>query len=101
VTLSCEHTLLLHERFFDFVFHFVCNGNIEQCVCIKFCVKLSKSSTETLEMLHETFGEHLLSQAAVFILHSRFKAGRVSVEDEESSERPSTSITTENGEEIG
>jgi hypothetical protein len=29
------------------------DGKIEQHVCIKFCVKLGKSATETLEMLRE------------------------------------------------
>jgi hypothetical protein len=44
------------------VFRFVCNGwQIEQCVCIKFCVKLGKSATQTSEMLPEGFGEHSLS----------------------------------------
>jgi hypothetical protein len=38
----------------------------EQYVCIKSCVKLSKSATETPEMLHEAFGEDSLSQTAVF-----------------------------------
>jgi hypothetical protein len=47
---------------------------IEQRVCIKFCVKLGKSATETLEMLHEAFGEHSLSQIVVLEWHSRFKA---------------------------
>jgi hypothetical protein len=42
------------------------NGKIKQHVCIKFCVKLGKSTNETLEMLHEVFGEHSLSQTAVF-----------------------------------
>jgi hypothetical protein len=73
---------------------------IEQRVCIKFCVKLGKSATETLEMLREDFGEHSLSRAAVFECHSRFKAGRVSVEDDERLGRPSTSKTTENVEKI-
>jgi hypothetical protein len=41
------------------------DGKIEQCVCIKFCVKLGKSATETLEMLCEAFEEHSLSQTAV------------------------------------
>jgi hypothetical protein len=41
-------------------------NKIEQCVCIKFCVKLGKSATKTLEMLHETFGEHSLSWTVVF-----------------------------------
>jgi hypothetical protein len=59
------------------------DGKIEQRICIKFCVKLSKSATKTLEMLHEDFGERSLSRTAVFEWHSRFKAGRVSVEDDE------------------
>jgi hypothetical protein len=58
-------------------------GKIEQRVCIKFWVKLGKSATITLEMLREAFGEHSLSQMAVSQWHSRFKAGQVSVEDEE------------------
>jgi hypothetical protein len=41
------------------------DGKMEQRVCIKFCVKLGKSATETLEMLHEALGEHSLSQTAV------------------------------------
>jgi hypothetical protein len=69
------------------------DGKIKQRVCIKFCVKLGKSSTETLQMLREAFGEHSLSQTAVFEWHSRFKAGRLSVEDDESLGRPSTSKT--------
>jgi hypothetical protein len=61
------------------------DGKIQQYVCIKFCMKLGKSATETLEMLCEVFGEHSLSQTVVFEWHSRFKAGRVSVEDDEHS----------------
>jgi hypothetical protein len=34
------------------------DGKIKQRVCIKFCVKLGKSATETLEMYREAFGEH-------------------------------------------
>jgi hypothetical protein len=45
---------------------FAMDGKIEQCVCIKFCVKLGKSISETLKMHHEAFGEHSLSQTAVF-----------------------------------
>jgi hypothetical protein len=58
------------------------DSKIEKRVCIKFCVKLAKSATETLEMLCEAFEEHYLSRAAVFEWHSRFKVGRVSVEDD-------------------
>jgi hypothetical protein len=42
------------------------DGKIEQCVCINFCVKLVKSASETLEMLHEAFGGHSLSWTAFF-----------------------------------
>jgi hypothetical protein len=71
------------------------DGKIGQRVCIKFCVKPGKSATETLEMLREALGQHSLSRAAVFKWHSYFKVGRVSVEDDERSERPSTRKTTE------
>jgi hypothetical protein len=50
------------------------DGEIKQHVCIKFCVKLGKTATETLEMLHEAFGEHSLSPKAVFEWHSHFEA---------------------------
>jgi hypothetical protein len=42
------------------------DGKIEQCVCIKFCVKLGKSATKTFEVLCEAFGEHSLRRTAVF-----------------------------------
>jgi hypothetical protein len=41
-------------------------AKIEQCVCIRFCVKLGKSATETPDVLREPFGEHSLSRTAVF-----------------------------------
>jgi hypothetical protein len=62
-------------------------------------MKISKPVIETLEILREVFEEHSLSETAVFEWHSRFKAGRVSVEDE-SSGRPSTSKMTEDVENI-
>jgi hypothetical protein len=60
------------------------DGKIKQRLCIKFCVKLGKSATETLAMLHEAFGEHSLRWRAVSEWHSRFKVQQVSVEDEHS-----------------
>jgi hypothetical protein len=49
------------------------DGRIEQCVCIKFCMKLSKSATETPEMLREAFGEHSLSRTAVLLIAFTFQ----------------------------
>jgi hypothetical protein len=51
-------------------------------------------------MLHEALGENSLSRTEVFEWHSRFKVGRVSVEDDERSRRPSTSKMTENVDKI-
>jgi hypothetical protein len=76
------------------------DGEIEQHVCIKFCMKLGKSATQTLEMLCETFGEYSLRRTVVFQWHSCFKAGQVSVEDDEHSGQPSTRKMTENVEKI-
>jgi hypothetical protein len=76
------------------------DGKIEQRVCIKFWVKLGKSTTKTLEMLHEAFGEHSLSWTTVFEWQSCLKTGLLSVENDECSGRPSTSTMTENFEEI-
>jgi hypothetical protein len=45
------------------------DGKIEQLVCIKFCVKLGKSATETLEMLRDGLGEHSLSRTEVSEWH--------------------------------
>jgi hypothetical protein len=45
---------------------FAMDAKIERGVCIRFCVKLGKSPTETLEMLHEAFGEQCLSRTAIF-----------------------------------
>jgi hypothetical protein len=61
------------------------DAKIEQCVCIKFCVKLDKSATETLQMIREAFEEHSLSRTTVFEWHSRFKVSRVSAEGDERS----------------
>jgi hypothetical protein len=47
-------------------------------------------------MLRKAFGEHSLNLTAVFQWHSHFKAGWVSVEDDEHSGRPSTNKTIEN-----
>jgi hypothetical protein len=76
------------------------NGKIGQCGCIKFCMKLVKSATETLEMLREAFGDHSSSRTVVSEWHSCFKSSRVSAEDDKHSEQPSTSKATEDVEKI-
>jgi hypothetical protein len=76
ISLRCEHALSLHECFSTLCFVLSAMDNkIKQCVYIKFCMNLSKSTTETLEMFREAFGEHSLSWKAVFEWHSHLKAG--------------------------
>ena len=65
----------------------------EQRICIKFCVKLGKTGSETLEMLKTAFGDAALAKTAVYEWHKRFKEGRESVKDDERAGRPTTSRT--------
>ncbi|PRD33464.1 UNVERIFIED_CONTAM: hypothetical protein NCL1_17490 [Trichonephila clavipes] len=50
--------------------------SIEQRYAIKFCVRLGKSGTSTLEMIQQAYGRESLSQAQVFRWHKMFKEGR-------------------------
>ena len=72
------------------------NEKTEQRACIKFCVELGKSATETLDMLRQAFHDHALGRTQVFEWHARFKSGRESIEDDLRSGRPITSKTPEN-----
>ena len=54
---------------------FVMQKNIEQRYAIKFCVKLNKSTTETLASLTEAYGGAALSRTMVFKWHKAFKEG--------------------------
>ena len=55
--------------------------NLQQRVCIKFCVKNEFNSVKTLEMLGNCFGSDTLKKTVVYEWHERFKSGRESVED--------------------
>jgi hypothetical protein len=66
---------------------------------VKFCVKLGKSVTETLNMLQQAYGDEAMSRMQCFEWYRRFRGGRTSLEDERSG-RPFTSITLENVERI-
>ena len=58
---------------------------------MKFCVKLEKSTTKTFAMLNTSDGDVAMKRAICFRWHKRFKNGRLSVEDDERSGRPSSS----------
>ena len=67
------------------------NNLKEQRFAVKFCVKLGKSTTEMFAMLNTAYGDVAMKRATCFRGHKRFKNGRLSVEDDKRSGRPSTS----------
>ena len=67
------------------------NNLKEQRYAVKFCVKLGKSTTETFAVLNTVYGDVAMKRATCFRWHRHFKNGRLFVEDDERSGRPSTS----------
>ncbi|KFM65576.1 hypothetical protein X975_25174, partial [Stegodyphus mimosarum] len=63
--------------------------HLEQCYAIKFCVRLNKTTMETLGIFQEAFKEEAMSYAMIFMWHKRFKDGCGNVEDDDRSGRPS------------
>ena len=65
--------------------------NVEQCISVKFCVKLGKFTTEMYDLLKKVFGDECLSHSQVFEWFKRFKEGREEIGDDQLPGRPSTS----------
>ncbi|UYV80038.1 ANAPC7 [Cordylochernes scorpioides] len=57
-------------------------GNLRSIDQYELCVKLQISATETFEMLNKAFPNDAPKRTTVFEWHSRFKAGRISIEDD-------------------
>lgn len=55
--------------------------NIEQRVCLKFCVVNGISCAESLKMLEKAYGESSLSKTQAYEWYKTFKKGREVVED--------------------
>ena len=68
----------------------------KQRICVKFCVKIGKSVTETFEKLKIAFGEGATCRTQTYEWWKRFKVGRTSVDDDPRSERSTTSKTDDN-----
>jgi len=62
----------------------------EQRICIKVCFKIGKTATETYQLLQQAYGEDAMGRTQEFDRFRRFKEGRISVESDPRSGRPST-----------
>jgi len=67
----------------------------EQRICIKFCFKIGKTVTKTYQLLQQAYGEDAMGLTQLFDWFRRFKEGRISVESDPRSGRPSTSRNEE------
>ena len=75
---------------------FPMDKNIEQRICLKFCIANGISCAEPLKMLQKTYGESTLSKTRAYKWCSAFKSGRDVVEDLPRSGRPSMFLTEDN-----
>ena len=73
---------------------------VEQQTCIRFCIKLEYSSTETIWMIQKDFRDNAMSAAQIKVWHKCFKDGQKSLERGPCSGRPATSTTPENVERV-
>jgi hypothetical protein len=62
----------------------------QQRCAVEFCVRLGKSGSETLQLIHEAYGDDAQWRAAVFNWWTRFRDGETNVKVEPDSGRPST-----------
>ena len=67
----------------------------EQHICIKFCFKIRKTTTETFQVLQQAYGEDAMGRTQMFDWFRQFKEGRTSVESNPRSGQPSTSRNEE------
>jgi len=67
--------------------------SLEQRYAIRFCAKLGKSGSDTLQLLRTAYGDSVLSSAQVFRCHKAFNDGNENVEEEQRAGCPSTSRT--------
>jgi hypothetical protein len=67
----------------------------------EFCVRPGKiNGSETLQLIHEAYGDDPMRRAAAFKWWKRFTDGETNVKDEPRSGRASTAVTDVNVEEV-
>ena len=90
----------LSEHVYCVAIAFKMTEQIEQQICIRFCIKLKHSSMETIQMIQKAFRADAMSAAQIKLWHKCFKDGWESVESDSCSGRSTTSRTAENVEHV-
>jgi hypothetical protein len=75
---------------------FTMDQRMEQRVCIKFFANLGKRAMEDITIIQQALEGQSLSRTQVFQWLARFKIGRISVDDDEHTGRPTSCTTPEN-----
>ena len=66
---------------------------VEQQICIKFCMKLERSSMKAIQMIQKAFRDDAMTAEQIKLWHKCFKDGQESAECDPCSARPATSTT--------
>ena len=74
---------------------FIMTEHVQQQICIKFSIKLERSSVETIRTIQKAFGDDAMSAAQIKVWHKRLKDGGGPVESGPRSGRLATSRTPE------
>ena len=72
--------MLLSEHVYCVAVTFTMTEQVEQQICIKFCIKLEYFSMETIWMIQKPFGDDAVSAAQIKVAQMLLKDGRDSVE---------------------
>ena len=88
--------MLLSEHVYCVAVTYKMTEQVEQRICIQFCVKLEHSSPETIWINQKAFGGDSMSAVQIRVWHRCFKDGQESIESDPHSGRPATSSTPEN-----
>ena len=88
--------MLLSEQVYRVAVTFKMTEQVEQRICIKFCIELEHSSVDTICMIQKAFWYDAVSVAQIKVWHKCFRGGQESVESDAHSGRPATSRTPEN-----
>jgi hypothetical protein len=67
---------------------------------MRFCAKLGKRASETLDILRVAYGDNAFKNKIVFVWHERFKEGWESVKDDERPGQPKNQQSCQNVERV-